>query len=260
MEVRIKMHKVNILGKSVPTLLVALMLVGAGTAAVTTVFSNTVTGSGNVDTGLVYHDLQTSGSATVDSNGGSSTSYTLDASQGGTFNVTANLTNNANDKSEPFAEVFVLDANADLSERDLETVRFTAYTTSESDTQHVDKSNQLNYYVERHPDGSEADANRGPYLKVTSADLPGYQNDGGDNEILVCVVDNNADTDLQGSDDFEGSTGLQFDAGEEWEKTFHIDTQSGFPDESIDADLEAQGIWNTDGTVNPIVDQCPNMG
>lgn len=235
-------HKIEVLGKTVPTALVALLLVGGGSAAVATVLATPISGSGTVSPGFQFQLDGVSGAASDADT--TNNEFTVDMASGSSFGFALQKENLANDETEALVETVVLDADTDLQASTLERVNFWAnQTTTEEDGSTVPQGTTVNYNLTWNQTGHMDDSENGDYLYATTTDVDSDES----TEVLVCV----ANPELR--DD-----GMTFGPSEHWNASYEVDTQTSFDADTIDVNSSIRTVYNpeTQG-LSDVVAECP---
>lgn len=204
--------------RSIALGIASVLLIAGGTAAASFAVSNMIEVDATVEEGLNYHSEK----LTVGSQEFTDLSSAT-INSGDSFDLDANLANDANTGSPDTVEIVTISGDQDLTAGDVQRVQFTAESLS-GPTQ----GNTVDEVIE-FSSGSYDSVNG--YLGVAESN----------GDILACV----------------GDDSMTFASGEEWEKTFSIDTSHNMDASSLDVDLELVSLNKYDGSQNPAVSGCP---
>ncbi|WP_414837050.1 hypothetical protein [Candidatus Nanohalococcus occultus] len=207
-------------------------LIGLAGAELTNRFSNTAAGEINVQKGFVY------------GMGSEGSEFSTDLASGSDLRLASNISNLANDRSQPAVEVISIGADSDLSWRHLESVE-------------ISRANEGTLYRYRldvgprgEPElvekrwksyGSENQSmtfNRtvrqesGEYFGVRNSDVDGDSSQ----EIHLCIGDRQ---------------GKRFQPDESWNGTLSINTKSSFPNGPLEVTGSIYSLYDPETGTHP---------
>lgn len=226
--------------KPVTVVLSGLLLLGLGSAAVTTVVSETVTADVSVEEGMRFEVTDTTG--TLDD----SQSFSVNTAQGSQFSFDIVKENRANDKTQDLVEVVVLDSDSgDVAAETLERVNFQAtQQATQGDGSTVPQGTTVDYTVSVAQDGTIDESQNGDYLFVGNADTDSDS----DSEAVICVANPGGGL----------GQGMTFGPNETWEADYTVDTQSTFTDGTVDVNSYLAAAVNPEtGSTSQQAQYCP---
>lgn len=235
-------HKLNVFGKTIPTLAIAIaFLIGSGGAAVSVIVSQSATGDVQVQRGLDVDLTGTSGNI-VDQE---ANSFEVSTEAGSTFDWSISKENIANEETEGLVETTVIDGGTEpVHAETLEEVTFHAVqNTLESEGSTVPKDTEITYSLTVDQQGNIDESSNGDYLYMNTADA----DDDGTEEAVICVANPSLSMD-----------GMTFGANEQWDADYTVNTQNSFDNSQVDVTTELRTVYNPKtGSTSDVVKQCP---
>jgi hypothetical protein len=219
------------------------LLVGLGGAAYTNNYSNTSSGTLELNRGF-YLGIGLEGAEEY-----TESLETQNMSSGSSFGLDFVMQNRANDRSQPAVEILTLDSEESLTWRELESFNTMRENNSGYSREHTLKvdAKGMPSLKELYRNGTaetfsqEISDNAGEGFGVTNTDIDSDSLD----EILVCISENE---------------GRRYSSNETWNGNIEIDTKTSFPAKNLRMEYRLVGLYNPEtGTHPSIVRECPQI-